>query len=70
MNTTIELSDSIYAKLLTTSLPRPIRTDAELERFTSILLELDERDDRQSHLQQEPDDRAVGRWHRDERPQD
>lgn len=45
MNTTIELSDSIYAKLLTTSLPRPIRTDAELERFASILLELDERDD-------------------------
>lgn len=45
MNTTIELTDTVYADLLAKSLPRPIRTDAEYERLTNLLLELDERED-------------------------
>ena len=39
------IKDSIYAKLLAKSLPRPIRSEAEHERLTATLLALDERDD-------------------------
>ena len=45
MSTTIEIKDSIYAKLLAKSLPRPIHSAAEHARLTKILLRLDERDD-------------------------
>ena len=45
MNTTIELTEAVYAQLLAKSLPRPIGTEAEHLRLTRILLELDERDD-------------------------
>ena len=45
MSTTTEIRDSIYAKLLAKSLPRPIRSEAEHERLTATLLALDERDD-------------------------
>jgi HTH-type transcriptional regulator/antitoxin HigA len=45
MSTTIEIKDSVYAKLLAKSLPRPIRTDAEHARFAQTLLALDERED-------------------------
>ena len=45
MSTTIEMKDSVYAKLLAKSLPRPIRTEAEHTRLTAMLLELDERED-------------------------
>jgi Predicted transcription regulator containing HTH domain len=38
------LKEPAYAKLLTKSLPRPIRTEAEHKRLTSVLLELDERE--------------------------
>ena len=38
------VKDSVYGKLLAKSLPRPIRTKAEHERLTGMLLELDERD--------------------------
>jgi len=44
MSTTTEIRDSVYAKLLAKSLPRPIRTEAEHARLTEALLELDERD--------------------------
>ena len=44
MSTTIEMKDSVYAKLLAKSLPRPIRTEAEHARLTAMLLELDERE--------------------------
>jgi HTH-type transcriptional regulator/antitoxin HigA len=43
--TTIEIKDSVYAKLLVKSLPRPIRTRAEHHRLTEMLLQFDERDD-------------------------
>ena len=42
MNATTEIKNSVYAKLLAKSLPRPIRTEAEHERATEMLLELDE----------------------------
>ncbi len=45
MNATIDIKDSVYAELLAQSLPRPIRTEGEHERFTASLLALDERDD-------------------------
>jgi HTH-type transcriptional regulator/antitoxin HigA len=45
MSATIEIRDSVYARLLKTALPRPIRTDKELAHFTELLLELDERND-------------------------
>jgi HTH-type transcriptional regulator / antitoxin HigA len=45
MNATNEMSDSVYAKLLAKSLPRPIRTEGEHQRLIQRLLELDERDD-------------------------
>ena len=45
MNTTIEIKESVYAKLLAKSLPRPIHTEAEHARLTEILLRLDDRDD-------------------------
>jgi HTH-type transcriptional regulator / antitoxin HigA len=46
MSTTIEIKDSVYAKLLAKSLPRPIHSAAEHARLTKILLRLDERDER------------------------
>jgi hypothetical protein len=45
MNASGEIEDSVYAKLLAKSLPRPIRTEAEHQRLTERLLELDDRDD-------------------------
>ncbi len=45
MSTAIEIKDSVYAKLLVKSLPRPIRTDAEHARIAQTLLALDERED-------------------------
>jgi HTH-type transcriptional regulator/antitoxin HigA len=42
MNATTEIKNSVYAKLLAKSIPRPIRTEAEHERATEMLLELDE----------------------------
>ena len=45
MNATLEINNSAYAKLLAKSLPRPIRTGEEHARFTSLLLEMDERED-------------------------
>lgn len=45
MSTTIEINDSVYAKLLAKSLPRPIHTEAEHARLTVMLLQLDERED-------------------------
>jgi len=45
MNATTEIKNSVYAKLLAKSLPRPIRTEAEHERATAMLLALDERAD-------------------------
>ena len=45
MSTTTEIRDSVYAKLLAKSLPRPIRSEAERRRLTASLLALDERDD-------------------------
>lgn len=45
MSTTTEIKDSVYAKLLAKSLPRPIRTEAEHARLTGMLLELDESED-------------------------
>ena len=45
MSATIEIKDSVYAKLLAKSLPRPIHTAAEHARLTGMLLELDERMD-------------------------
>ena len=41
---TARVKESVYGKLLAKSLPRPIRTKAEHERLTGMLLELDERD--------------------------
>lgn len=45
MGTTIENKDSVYAKLLVKSLPRPIHSETEHARLMKALLELDERDD-------------------------
>jgi HTH-type transcriptional regulator / antitoxin HigA len=45
MNASSEIKDSVYARLLAKSLPRPIRTEAEHQRLTERLLELDDRDD-------------------------
>jgi HTH-type transcriptional regulator/antitoxin HigA len=45
MSTTTEIKDSVYAELLTKSLPRPIRTETEHARFVETLLALDDRDD-------------------------
>ena len=45
MSTTTEIKDSVYAKLLAKSLPRPIHTEVEHARLTEMLLELDERED-------------------------
>ena len=44
MSTTTAIRKSVYAELLAESLPRPIRTDAELARVTRTLLAFDERD--------------------------
>jgi HTH-type transcriptional regulator/antitoxin HigA len=46
MSTTIEIKESVYAKLLAKSLPRPIHSAAEHARVTKMLLRLDERDER------------------------
>jgi HTH-type transcriptional regulator / antitoxin HigA len=45
MSVTIEIKDSVYAKLLAKSLPRPIHTEAEHRRLTEMLLRLDDRED-------------------------
>ena len=45
MSTITGIRDSVYAKLLQKSLPRPIHTEAEHARLTTMLLELDERED-------------------------
>jgi HTH-type transcriptional regulator / antitoxin HigA len=45
MTTSIEIKDSVYAKLLAKSLPRPIHSEAEHTRLTGMLLQLDERED-------------------------
>jgi len=45
MSTTLQLRDSVDAKLLTKSLPRPIHSAPEHERLAVLLLELDERGD-------------------------
>jgi len=45
MSTATQMKDSVYAKLLARSLPRPIRTRAEHARLSGLLLELDERED-------------------------
>ncbi len=45
MSTATQIKDSVYAKLLARSLPRPIRTRAEHARLSGLLLELDERED-------------------------
>ena len=45
MNTLVQMKDSVYAKLLAKSLPRPIRNEAEHARLTAMLLGLDERED-------------------------
>lgn len=42
---TTEIKESVYAKLLVQSLPRPIHTEAEHARLTAMLLDLDERQD-------------------------
>jgi HTH-type transcriptional regulator/antitoxin HigA len=38
----VAIRERVYARLLSESLPRPIRTAAEYQRFTALLLELDE----------------------------
>jgi HTH-type transcriptional regulator/antitoxin HigA len=45
MSTTIGIKDSVYAKLLAKTLPRPIQSEAEHARLTEMLLQLDERED-------------------------
>ncbi|MGP8244512.1 MAG: helix-turn-helix domain-containing protein [Bryobacteraceae bacterium] len=45
MSTTTEIRDSVYAKLLAKSLPKPIRTHADHARIVQTLLALDERED-------------------------
>jgi HTH-type transcriptional regulator / antitoxin HigA len=45
MSTTTEIRESVYAELLTKSLPRPIRSETERVRFAETLLALDDRDD-------------------------
>jgi len=45
MSTTLEIKDSVYAKLLAKSLPRPIHSEAEHTRLVEMLLRLDERED-------------------------
>jgi HTH-type transcriptional regulator/antitoxin HigA len=44
MSANTAIRERVYAKLLTKSLPRPIRTAAEHSRLTAVLLELDERE--------------------------
>jgi HTH-type transcriptional regulator/antitoxin HigA len=44
MSTLTQIEAPAYAKLLAKSLPRPIQSDTELDRFTGLLLELDEKD--------------------------
>ena len=45
MSTTIEIDDSVYAKLLAEYLPRPIHSASEHARLIQVLLRLDERED-------------------------
>ncbi len=45
MNTTLEIRDSAYAKLVAKALPRVIHSEAEHARLTADLLALDERED-------------------------
>ena len=45
MKASADTRDAVYAERAAQSLPRPIRTEGEHERFTASLLALDERDD-------------------------
>jgi HTH-type transcriptional regulator/antitoxin HigA len=45
MRTLRKINEATYGALLAKSLPRPIRTHAEHQRLTQMLLEFDERDD-------------------------
>jgi HTH-type transcriptional regulator/antitoxin HigA len=45
MSAATQIKDSVYAKLLARSLPRPIRTRAKHARLSGLLLELDEREE-------------------------
>ena len=45
MTTLPQINEARYGKLLSKTLPRPIRTEAENRRMTKLLLELDERED-------------------------
>ena len=58
MNTTIEIRESVYAKLLAKSLPRPIHSAAEHARLTKMLLRLDDPDE--SPFRRERDDLSLG----------
>ena len=41
----VKIKENAYGKLLAKALPRPIHSEAENERLTALLLDLDERDD-------------------------
>src|ERR1700742_1798666 len=45
MSTAVEIKDSVYAKLLAKSLPRPVHSEADHARMVAALLELDESED-------------------------
>ena len=45
MSTVARMNEARYAKLLTKTLPHPIRTEQENRRMTELLLKLDERED-------------------------
>ena len=45
MRALAQISPSRYGKLLAKTLPRPIRSEAENERMTEMLLKLDEHED-------------------------
>ena len=45
MSTVARMNEARYAKLLTKTLPRPIRTEGENLRMTELVLKLDERED-------------------------
>ena len=45
MSAATNFNPTVYARLLTTFLPKPIRSEPELEAATALLLDLDERTD-------------------------
>jgi hypothetical protein len=57
MSTTTEIKDSVYAKLLAKSPPRPIHSGAEHARLTETLLRLDERENLS------PEEEALAQGH-------